>query len=256
MENAMLTDTSKCIGCRACQVACKQWNQLPAEKTEFLGTIENPPQFSSHTWTRIIFREYTENDRIRWLFSKQGCMHCKDAACIKVCPAGAISYTEFGAVQIDPQKCIGCNYCIANCTFKIIGFDRENNVARKCTFCYDRLLAGMKPACVATCPTGALKYGSRLDMIALANERLSYLREHGTPNAVIYGLEELDGLGMLYVLEDQPQKYGLLENPRVSVAANIWNFIFRPVRVVVVLAMAFGLWFNKNESAKNTISGR
>jgi len=250
MKNTMLIDSSKCIGCRACQVACKQWNQLPAEKTEFRGTLENPPQFTPHTWTKIVFREYAENGQVRWLFSKQGCMHCYDAACIKVCPANAISYTEFGTVQINPQKCIGCNYCVANCTFKVIGFDQEANVARKCTFCYDRLSAGLQPACVTTCPTGALKYGNRLDMIALANERLSYLHKHGKTSATIYGLEELDGLAMMYVLEDQPQKYALPESPRVSTAAHIWNIVFKPVRVIVVLAMAFALWVNKGESTQ------
>jgi formate dehydrogenase iron-sulfur subunit len=122
MQKTMLIDTSRCIGCRACQAACKQWNQLPAEKTEFRGSYENPARFSSITWTKIVFREHEENGKVRWLFAKQGCMHCTEAACIKVCPANAIYRTEFGTVKIDPQRCIGCNYCAANCTYLLIVF--------------------------------------------------------------------------------------------------------------------------------------
>jgi formate dehydrogenase iron-sulfur subunit len=252
LRKSILYDASKCTACRACQVACKQWNQLPAEKTSFQGTYENPPQFSSTTWTKIAFREHAEaeSDRVKWLFSKQGCMHCTDAACIKVCPASAIQRNEFGAVVVDQDKCIGCNYCVANCTYNVVGFDQEANVAKKCTFCYDRISAGLQPACVTTCPTGALSYGDRSEMIALANKRLRHLQDNGNPNANIYGLEELDGLGVLYVLEEEPEKYGLLENPKVSTRANIWNVIFKPVRAIVVLAMFFALWINKGESKK------
>ena len=246
---AMLYDASKCIGCRACQVACKQWNQLPAEKTFFSGTYENPPQFSPITWTKIVFNEYEDNkEQLHWLFSKQGCMHCSDAACIKVCPAGAISHTEYGTVSIDTSKCIGCNYCIANCTFNVMGFDQVNHVARKCTFCLDRISNGMAPACAKTCPTGAITYGERNDLVAQAERGLDELRRAGKTEANIYGVDELDGLGMIYLLEDRPARYGLPENPHVSTSANIWNYIFKPVRVLAVAAMAFTLWFNSKES--------
>lgn len=248
----MLIDTSKCVGCRACQTACKQWNQLPAEKTEFTGSYENPPRFSPVTWTKIAFREYEVNGRVKWYFTKLGCMHCVDAACIKVCPANAISHTEEGTVAISEQRCIGCNYCAANCTYNVIGFDQTANVARKCTFCYDRVTNGEIPACAKACPTGAISYGDRNGMINLAEERLGKLKAAGKENATIYGLEELDGLAMMYVLEDSPGKYGLVENPRVSTAAHIWDIIFKPVRVAVVLAMAFALWINKSESTKES----
>lgn len=251
MKKSMLIDTSKCIGCRACQTACKQWNQLPAEETVFTGTYENPPRFSPVTWTKIAFREDEDgNGKVRWLFSKQGCMHCTDAACIKVCPANAISHTEYGTVVIDPKRCIGCNYCAANCTFQVIGFDRAANVARKCTFCYDRISNGEIPACAKTCPTGAISYGERALLISLAEKRLRELRRAGNLNATVYGIEELDGLGMIYVLGDRPAKYGLLENPKVSTAAHIWDYLFKPVRALVVLAMFFALWVNKRESAR------
>jgi formate dehydrogenase iron-sulfur subunit len=249
-KKSILYDASKCTACRGCQVACKQWNQLPAVKTSFQGTYENPPRFSANTWTKIVFKEHEKDDKVQWLFSKQGCMHCSDAACIKVCPASAITRNEFGAVNIDQNKCIGCNYCAANCTYNVIGFDQKANVARKCNFCVDRVTAGLEPACVKTCPTGALSFGDRTDMIALANQRLAFLQENGNPDANIYGLNELDGLGVLYVLGDRPEKYGLPENPRVSTAAHIWGIIFKPIRVLVVLAMFFALWINKSESAQ------
>ncbi|MEW5784840.1 MAG: 4Fe-4S dicluster domain-containing protein [Bacillota bacterium] len=256
MKKTMLIDNSKCIGCRACQVACKQWNQLPAENTQFNGTYENPSRFSPITWTKIAFREYESDGKDRWTFTKLGCMHCTDAACIKVCPASAISHTEYGTVKIDQNKCIGCNYCAANCTFNVIGFDQAANVARKCTFCYDRVSAGMSPACAKACPTGAITYGGRSEMIDLAKRRLAALRKAGNSKAVVYGLEELDGLAMMYILKDgldgAEAKYGLPENPRIRTAAHIWDLVFKPVRAAVVLAMVFALWINKSESTKET----
>lgn len=250
MPKTMLIDTSKCIGCRACQAVCKQWNQLPAEKTEFSGNFENPPRFSPITWTKIVFREYAENGKVRWLFSKQGCMHCTEAACIKVCPAGAIYRTEFGTVRIDPQRCIGCNYCAANCTYQVIGFDQATNVARKCTFCYDRIANGKEPACAKTCPTGAITYGERAELIALAQKRAAELQKAGRINANVYGIEELNGLGMMYVLEEKPSAYGLIENPRIRLSTMVWDYIFKPLRVLVVVAAFFALWVNRGESKK------
>ncbi len=251
MQKTMLVDTSKCTACRACQVACKQWNQLPAEQTEFTNSLENPANFSPVTWTKIVFgEEKNDNGRVFWPFSKQGCMHCTDAACIKVCPANAISRTDLGTVYIDESRCIGCNYCAANCTYNVIGFDRVANVARKCTFCYDRITNGEIPACVKTCPTGALQYGDRNEMVALAKKSLQQLRAKGNDKANIYGLEELDGLGVLYVLESNPATYGLPENPKIRLSTHIWDIIFKPVRVLVVAAAFFALWMNRGDSKK------
>lgn len=255
MTKAMLIDISKCMGCRGCQVACKQWNQLPAEDTRHTGTYENPPRFTAHTWTKIGFQEYTTEDGAdTWIFTKLGCMHCSDAACMKACPAGAISHTEFGTVHIDEKKCIGCNYCIASCPFNVVGFDQAANLAKKCTFCYDRISAGEIPACAKTCPTEAIIYGDRNDMINIAQNRVSELRSNDFPRAEMYGLEELDGLGMMYILtegkSDSMSKYALPEAPSVPLSTEIWNYIFKPVRVVLVAALAFALWINRNESKK------
>lgn len=252
MQKTMLIDTSKCIGCRACQAACKQWNQLPAEKTAFRGSYENPARFSPITWTKIVFREHEENGKLSWLFAKQGCMHCTEAACIKVCPANAIYRTDFGTVKIDPQRCIGCNYCAANCTYQVIGFDQAANVARKCTFCYDRISNGKMPACAKACPTGAITYGERADLIALAQKRADELQKAGKSSANVYGIEELNGLGMIYILENSPGSYGLIENPRIKLSTHVWDFIFKPVRIFVVIAAFFALWVNRGESKKES----
>ncbi len=239
-----LIDASKCIGCRGCQSACKQWNQLPAVETEFTGTYENPPRYSSSTWTRVVFREYKENGRLQWLMSKQGCMHCTDAACKLACPTGAIYHTDEGTVAIDEIRCIGCNYCVSACPFNVIGFDRYTNRARKCTFCYDRLVNGLEPSCAAACPTGSLVFGDEREIIAKAQDRVDHLRKNGNPEARIYGLDEVDGTAMLYVLADKPEKYGLPADPRVPFGTRVWNAIYGPLRFLVVIAVGFGLWAN------------
>ena len=254
MIKTMLIDNSLCMGCRGCQGACKQWNQLPAEKTEFVGTYENPPRFSANTWTKVAFREFEEEGKESWVFTKLGCMHCVDAACEKACPAAAISHNEFGSVVVDEKKCIACNYCVANCTFNVMGFDRVDNVARKCTFCSDRVAAGELPACAKACPTGAITYGDRPELMSLASSRVRELRANGFPKAEIYGADEVGGTMMLYVLKEgkagAEEKYGLPEDPNVPMAAIIWDYLFKPVRVVLVGALALALWANRNDSKK------
>lgn len=243
-----LVDTSKCTGCRACQSACKQWNQLPAESTTFAGAYENPPYFSCMTWTKVVFREHDDNGTTRWYMSKQGCMHCTDAACVLACPTGAVHHTDYGTVAIDEIKCIGCNYCAAACSFRVIGFDRSANFAKKCTFCYDRISNGLKPACSAACPTGALVFGDEREIIRRAQGRVQYLRAHGREDARIYGLDEVQGTAMLYVLADVPERYGLPADPRVPIQTRIWNAIYGPLRIAVVLAVTFSIWANYNKN--------
>lgn len=239
-EKSLLIDTSKCTACRACQVACKQWNQLPAEETRFRGTYENPMELSHNTWTKIGFNEQKINDEIKWFFSKQGCMHCGEAACIEVCPADAIHRTDFGTVEIDREKCISCGECKANCLFQVIGF--ENELPFKCTFCIDRLEEGMKPACASACPTGTSLFGDRDELIYDAEDRVNELQEAGI-DAKLYGVDEFGGKGMgrVYVLEDSPEYYGFELDPTVAMSTKVWSKVMKPVRLMVAGLVGMGI---------------
>ena len=252
---SMLIDTSKCTGCRSCMVACNKWNGLPLDVNRFHVTEEGRPRFSSTRWVDVVFNRYNGDGRStqeNWLYTRFSCMHCTDAACIKVCPVGAIEHSDLGTVDINPRRCIGCNYCIANCTFNVIGFDRARNIARKCTLCSDRLVQGMIPACAQACLPGAITFGARNDIKSIANARVEELQRKGSPKADIYGLRELDGLAMVYVLElgheNSEANYALPENPEVPQAANVWGAIFKPFRSILVAALFFALWVNKGES--------
>jgi len=247
VAKAILVDTTKCIACRACQVACKQWNQLGATRTEFRGTYENPPDFRG-TYTRVLFNEQVKDGKVRWLFAKTQCMHCTEAACIMVCPTGAIHRSEFGTVVVDGGKCIGCNYCIANCTFGVVHFDKGLNRARKCDMCYDRMQAGLKPACAQACLSGCLQFGDREEVLSNAQAAVKEAAGRGI-QAQIYGQEQLGGLGWIYVLADAPEQYRLPKAPEAPAAARIWDVVFQPARIVAGLAILFGLWSNRKYSA-------
>jgi len=226
MAKAMLIDVTKCIGCRACQVACKQWNELPAEETTNRGTYENPPDLSADTWTKIIFKEYGNDGTFRWLFRKEQCMHCTDAACVNVCPAGALKrHPTLGFVVYNEHRCTGCGYCVEFCPFHIPKMDPHHSrllgygiMGGKCTFCADRVSNGLEPACAKTCPTGAIKFGERDDLIIEGKQRVEILRDT-YPNANFYGEHEMGGLHMMYVLDERPEVYDLPENPEMPAAA-------------------------------------
>lgn len=253
---SMLVDTSKCTGCRSCMIGCNKWNELPIDVNKFKAVEEGRPRFSSTRWVDVVFNRHNGDGgsiQENWLYTRYSCMHCTDAACIKVCPVGAIEHSELGTVDINPRRCIGCNYCIANCTFNVIGFDRARNIARKCTFCSDRLIQGMIPACAQACLPGAITFGTRNNIKSIASARVEELRRKGSPQADLYGLKELDGLGMVYVLEmgkeNSEANYALPENPEVPQAARVWGTVYKPFRSILVAALFFALWVNKGESA-------
>ncbi|MFO8059484.1 MAG: 4Fe-4S dicluster domain-containing protein [Bacillota bacterium] len=245
----MLVDTTKCIACRACQAACKNWNGLPAESTTFTGSYENPPDYTPTTWTRLTFREHEKEDgSIQWNFGKLQCMHCTDAACVMVCPTGAMHRTPEGTVMVDPQKCIGCNYCAAACPYGVPRFDQVLGVMRKCTMCYDRTSNGLKPMCVKTCPVDALEFGDALTMQSKARARVEKLKASGVSGARLYGDDITGGTGVLYVLRDLPSRYGLPDEPGVPLYAQIWRVLFRPIRALAVVGLALGLIGNRSAS--------
>jgi len=172
---AFLIDTTKCTGCRGCQVACKQWNQLEAEKTSFFSGegYQNPPAMSEHTFTRVKFKDYEKNGQHEFAFYKEMCMHCNDPACASVCPVGAFRKTAEGPVVYDGTRCIGCRFCMMACPFGVPKYEwsKAFPLVKKCTGCYSRVKNGLHPACATACPT-AITYGTRAEMLAEAEKRL------------------------------------------------------------------------------------
>src|SRR5215470_5304097 len=188
---AKLIDVSKCIGCKACQVACNQWNDLNEQIGFNYGTYNNPHDLSAESWTVMRFSEVEEatpeGTRLEWLIRKDGCMHCADPGCLKACPApGAIVQYSNGIVDFHEENCIGCGNCITGCPFNIPRISKKDNKAYKCTLCSDRVAVGLEPACVKTCPTGAITFGDKTDMVAYGEKRAGELKDRGYQNAVLY----------------------------------------------------------------------
>lgn len=248
---AMLIDESICMGCRGCQVACKQWNDLPGEETYNWGTYENPPDLSPVTWTRIKFTEVEQDGNLQWLFLTQGCFHCGTPACVEVCPTGALKQDlTSGIVTVERDLCNGCGYCTQFCPFGIPRLDADvlsgEGKAYKCNFCQDRVVNGLPPACVKTCPSGAFDFGDREEMVAKGRSRVERLKQQGFPNANLYGEHEMGGLGRLYVLKERPSLYGLPENPQYPVLADAWQDVLQPLGTLAFGAAALGMlgfWF-------------
>lgn len=251
-KQGLLVDVSKCTGCRGCQVACKQWNDLPATKTSFSGSYENPVTITGHNWTKVKFVETEEKGQVRFLFRKIQCMHCTEASCMAVCAAGAISRMDNGQVVIDKEKCIGCKNCIVACPFGAIGFDEELGISRKCWGCQDRVENGMIPACAKTCPPGAITFGTRDELLAKAQARVDQLKAEGK-DAYIYGKDELGGLGNLYVLDAKPEVYGLPVNPKPATASLLGNWLGVLVGIGAMAIAPFWMIFrDKGEDVAKT----
>jgi len=220
------TDTTLCIGCKACEVACKEWNQLPAEldASNFKlsgNSYDNTMSLSGTTFRHVRFVEQfdlDDPDRIggRWLMMSDVCKHCVQAGCLEVCPTGAIMRTEFDTVYIQQDVCNGCRYCVAGCPFGVIEMN-ERGVAGKCTMCYDRLEAGLTPACAQACPTASIQFGPIDQLHQRADARVAQLQQMGRTQARLYGRDEatLGGLNAFFLLEDSPTVYGLPEAPKL-----------------------------------------
>src|SRR5213080_585235 len=215
---AKLIDTTKCIGCKACQVACMEWNDLRDEIGSNVGVYENPGDLSSESWTLMRFTEY-ENPKgdLEWLIRKDGCMHCADPGCLKACPApGAIVQYQNGIVDVNPEACIGCRMCETGCPFDIPRYSEQTSTMAKCTLCVDRVQVGLEPACVKSCPTGCLEFGDKTDLVAHANARVEQLKQNGFVNAALYDPPGVGGTTVITVLAhaDHPEWYGLPKDPK------------------------------------------
>jgi formate dehydrogenase iron-sulfur subunit len=246
-RKGFFTDTSVCIGCKACEVACKEWNQIPMSLKGYSGkSYDNTLALGANTWRHVAFIEqkvpldadggasliqaaerakavdgggvdtYQEGDGFRWLMASDVCKHCTDAACLDVCPTGALFRTEFGTVVVQEDVCNGCGYCVPACPFGVIDQREDDGRVWKCTLCYDRLKDDMEPACAQACPTDSIQFGDLDELRERAERRLKRLREAGQKGARLYLADEdngVHGAGAFFLLLDEPEVYGLPPDP-------------------------------------------
>jgi formate dehydrogenase iron-sulfur subunit len=226
---AKLIDVSKCIGCKACQVACLEWNNLHEEVGVNVGTYDNPHDLTENSWTLMRYSEFENpaTGNLEWLIRKDGCMHCEDPGCLKACPApGAIVQYSNGIVDFVHDNCIGCGYCVKGCPFNIPRISKVDHKAYKCTLCVDRVAVGQGPACQKACPTQAIVFGTKQQMKEWANKRITDLKSRGFTNAGLYDPPGVGGTHVMYVLHhaDQPQLYaGLAKDPKISALVELWK---------------------------------
>jgi formate dehydrogenase iron-sulfur subunit len=265
------TDTSLCIGCKACEVACKEWNHVPTSLVGFTGkSYDNSVELGPDRWRHVAFIEQripagvedgaslveaaqrgaaidagvpTEQlgDGVRWLMASDVCKHCSHAACLEVCPTGALFRTEFGTVVVQEDVCNGCGYCVSACPFGVLGRREDDGRVWKCTLCYDRLKADQEPACAKACPTESIQFGELEVLRVRAEKRLETLIERGEEKAQLYLADEDDGVGgagAFFLLLDEPEVYGLPPDPVDTVRdlGSIWT-----ATAVAALALGVGL---------------
>jgi formate dehydrogenase iron-sulfur subunit len=242
------TDTSVCIGCKACEVACKEWNAVPEDGLELTGmSYDNTGSLGASTWRHVAFIEQIERPGAsRWLMSSDVCKHCTEAACLDVCPTGALMRTEFGTVVVQDDVCNGCGYCIPACPFGVIGRRDEDGGAHKCTLCYDRIGDGLTPACAKACPTESIQFGPLDELRELAQGRLQTLQEAGVGEARLYGDDPADGIGgagAFFLLLDEPEVYGLPPDPVVTTRdlPRTWRHVAAAAAALAVGALLSGV---------------
>jgi formate dehydrogenase beta subunit len=259
-DKAILFDATLCTACRGCQVICKQWNEndeyiptvVNGVDSKNRGSYENPPDLAPTTWLKMEFREIEAGGQLRWLFTRRSCMHCTEAGCVKVCPSSALYHDDLGFVGYNKDLCTGCGYCVEACPFNVPRFERNLitgiAVMDKCTFCttpgLNRIAEGWEPACAKTCPPGALQYGDRDELVAKGRQKVSGLKATGQTNANLYGENELGGLHVMYVLDDDPAVYGLPAEPKISAVTTAWQDILQPVGWALGGVTILGLGLN------------
>ncbi len=226
---AFLTDSTLCIGCKACEVACKEWNEVSADGFDWSGlSYDNTGALGHSTWRHVKFVEGTPQpglggnagDFMSWEFSSDVCKHCEVAGCLEACPTGSIVRTEFGGVYVQPDICNGCAYCVVSCPFGVIQRNPEDGRAFKCTFCYDRQKVGLEPACAKACPTESIKFGPLEELQLRSQERLKELQSRGMADAQIYNPTHtsVEGLHAFFIVRGDPGQYNLPPNPEVPTA--------------------------------------
>jgi formate dehydrogenase iron-sulfur subunit len=249
----ILYDTSKCIGCRACQMACKRWNNLPAEPQDAAliaaeagdayKLYDTPQNLSANTWTLIKLNKISDAD---YHFLNYQCQHCTDAACVTVCPTGALFKDDHGFTGFDEEKCIGCGYCTQFCPYGVPHLRTDSVLtgkakAAKCTFCQDRVLSGVGgPYCATVCPTGALTWGNRDRLLEQAKQRISSLHDQGETQFRLYGENQAGGLQRLSIIYGDPARYNLPANPVSPTVSRVWQNVIQTVGAVAIGASTLG----------------
>jgi formate dehydrogenase iron-sulfur subunit len=223
---AFLTDATLCIGCKACEVACKEYNQVPADGYEWTGrSYDNTLQLGHSTWRHVAFVEMptafgvggNSGEQVSWSFVSDVCKHCERAGCLEACPTGSIVRTELGTVYVQPDVCNGCGYCVVACPFGVVDRRPDDGRAFKCTFCYDRQKVGLQPACATVCPTQSIQFGELDDLRARAARRVRELEDRGITDARVYDPREssVGGTHAIFIFRGEPEEYNLPASPDV-----------------------------------------
>jgi formate dehydrogenase iron-sulfur subunit len=254
------TDTTVCIGCKACEVACKQWNDLPADPPfEFMrgSSYDHTVELSASTWRHVRFVEMLEGggDAGRWVFMSDVCKHCTHAGCLDACPTGALIRTEYDTVVLQPDVCNGCGYCIPACPFGVVDRDHIDGRAAKCTLCYDRLHDGLEPACAKSCPTDSIQFGPYDELVETAQRRVAELHARGITDAYLYGAgdspgdELAGGLGAFFLLTEPPERFGLPAQADSPIQENVVPATAAAVGAGLLAAAGVALAFVRGERA-------
>jgi formate dehydrogenase iron-sulfur subunit len=256
-EVAKLIDVARCIGCKACQAACLEWNDLREPVGVNEGSYQNPPDLSENSWTLMRFAEFEEDGKVEWLIRKDGCMHCADPGCLEACPSpGAIVQYANGIVDFISENCIGCGYCIKGCPFNIPRISKKDGKAYKCSLCSDRVAVGLEPACAKACPTQAISFGSKPDMLQLAAARVDELHDRGYQAAGVYDPPGVGGTHVVYVLHhaDRPELYqGLPRDPRISPLVWLWKGVAKPLGLATIGLGLLAGFFHYVTSGPDTV---
>ncbi len=251
-------DTTTCIGCKACEAACVEWNETGRIQTVQTGTYQTLPTLHAQFWNLIRFDEREVDGGIAWLMRKDQCMHCEEPGCLAACPApGAIVQYANGIVDVNPDQCIGCGYCETGCPFDVPRFHQTTGKMAKCTLCVDRVSVGLEPACIKACPTGCLQFGTKDDMVAMGNARVAQLQANGFAQAALYNPDGVGGTAVVTVLAhgDHPDWYGLPANPHVPWSVKFWKRILRPLGMVAIFGAVVGAFAHYTKYGPKEVRG-